>query len=264
MDKVIKVALYSGGLDSFCLAHKVKPDILLYYNVGLPENKPEMAAICALMDINGLPAPVTFDDRYHLAPYKLQNEVMPFRNLLFIAGAFTYGSIVYLGKTASSTNLDKDTTFAEKALDVLKYVSSDPRKNPPHLREHDMRIEMPFDKKTKSQFVAEFIADGGNVDHLLKTRSCYKPYGKECGECVSCVRKSIALVNNGLYTQSMFEQDPALLYPAYLKEVRSRMWTGSGPKSADGRLLTPRYMDVETEIMRAIDKRFIVSPLTQE
>lgn len=256
MDNVVKVALYSGGLDSFCLAHKVKPDILLYYNVGLPENLPEMVAIRSLMDIGGLPAPVTFDDRYHLAPYKLPNEVMPFRNLLFIAGAFTYGSIVYLGKTASSTNLDKDTTFAEKALDVLKYISSDPRKNPPHLRAQDMRIEMPFDKKTKSQFVAEFITDGGNVDHLLKTRSCYKPHGKECGKCVSCVRKSIALVNNGLYDQSMFESDPAQLYPGYLEEVRNRMWTGNGPTSADGRLLTPRYVEVELEILRAINERF--------
>lgn len=207
----MKVVLYSGGLDSFCLAHAVKPDLLLYFPVGLPENKPELESILKLEELGGLPAPVVVDTRFHLGPYKLANEVLPFRNLFFIAGAFTYGSKVYLGKTASSKNLDKDPIFAAKALDVLKYVAANPDKNPPGLRAEDMEILLPFDRKTKSTFLGEFLANGGNVDMLLKTRSCYKPHGKECGVCQSCIRKSIAFVNNDLPID-FFENDPTQFY----------------------------------------------------
>lgn len=207
-----KVVLYSGGLDSFCMASTVKPDLLVYFDIGLPEQQAEMEHIKAMEEAKALPAPIVFDNRFSLAKYKLANEVMPFRNLFFVAAGFTYGDKLYLGKTASSRNLDKNATFAAKALDVLKYISQNPDKNPEGLRAENMEILLPFDNKTKSQFVAEYLERGDNVGHLLMTRSCYKPYGKECGACQSCIRKSIALVNNGLFTRDMFEEDPRRFY----------------------------------------------------
>lgn len=216
-----KVVLYSGGLDSFCLAHAVKPDLLLHFDIGLPEQQIEIESIKRFRDEGLLPAPIVFDTRFHLAPYKLENEVMPFRNLFFIAAAFTYGDKVYLGKTASSRNLDKDTTFASKLLDVLQYVSARPSGNPPGLLAENMEIILPFDKKPKSTFLREYLESGGNLDHVLMTRSCYKPYGRECGVCQSCVRKSIALVNNGVSLQDRFVADPTEFYHQQLVAVTS-------------------------------------------
>jgi 7-cyano-7-deazaguanine synthase len=210
-----KVVLYSGGLDSFCLAHAVQPDLLVYFDIGLPEQQYEQAAIQAMHNVGALPAPIVFDTRFHLAPYKLENEVMPFRNLFFLAGGFTYGDKLYLGKTASSRNLDKNSTFAAKALDVLKYVSQNPAGNPPGLLAENMEILLPFDTKTKSQFLSEFISNGGNLEHLRMSRSCYKPHGKECGKCQSCIRKSIAFVNNNLAID-FFESTPIPYYQAQL------------------------------------------------
>lgn len=214
-----KVVLYSGGLDSFCLAAEVKPDLLVYFDIGLTEQRAEIASISRMRDMGILAAPIVFDQRFNLAPYKLPNEVMPFRNLYFIAAGFTYGDKLYLGKTASSRNLDKNSTFAAKALDVLKYVSQNPKSNPPGLLAENMEIILPFDYKTKSTFLGEFLARGGNLSDVLQTRSCYRPYGKECGECQSCIRKSIALVNNNVRIEGMFDTDPTNFYKKQYMDV---------------------------------------------
>lgn len=214
-----KVVLYSGGLDSFCLAHAVKPDVLVFFNIGLPENDVEMWNIQRMEGMGILPAPVVYDFRFDLAAYKLPNEVLPFRNLFFIAAGFTYGSKVYLGKTASSRNLDKDPIFAAKALDVLKYVCQKPEKNPPGLLMEEMEILLPFDKKTKSMFLREYLENGGSLQNVLLTRSCYRPDGQECGECQSCIRKSIALINNGVDIAGMFEHSPIPFYQRQYEDV---------------------------------------------
>lgn len=214
-----KVVLYSGGLDSFCMATAVQPDILVYFDIGLLEQRKEIANIQNMKKAGVLPAPIVFDHRFNLAPYKLANEVMPFRNLFFVAAGFSYGDKLYLGKTASSRNLDKDPTFAAKALDVLKYISQKPDKNPPGLLMENMEIILPFDKKTKSTFLREFLENGGNLDHVLMTRSCYLPEGLECGSCQSCIRKSIALVNNDVDIRGMFSTDPKLYYFTQYEDV---------------------------------------------
>ncbi len=207
-----KIVLYSGGLDSFCLAHLVKPELLVYFNIGLPEQRIEIDHIKKMELLGVLPAPIVYDTRFHLADTKLKNEVLPFRNLYFITAAFCYGDTIYLGKTASSRNLDKDSTFAAKALDVLKYISQVPEKNPEGLLVENMQIVLPFDKKTKSTFLAEFLNKGGNGHDLLLTRSCYRPYGQECGQCQSCIRKSIALINNDIPIEGLFITDPTEFY----------------------------------------------------
>ena len=214
-----KVVLFSGGLDSFCLAHLVKPDLLLYFDAGLPEQRYEAGRIHTLAEEGRLPAPLIFDHRYKLADHKLQNETLPFRNLLFITGAFSYGDKVYLGKTASSRHLDKNATFAAKLIDVLKYVSQDPLGNRPGLLMENMEILLPFDKETKSDFLCAYLNTGGSVESVRMTRSCYRPYGKECGQCQSCIRKSIAFVNNDIPIQQLFEQSPTHFYKQQLEEV---------------------------------------------
>lgn len=212
-----KVVLYSGGLDSFCLADAVQPDLLLYFDTGLPEQQREITALRNQEKADILAAPLTIDTRFHLAPHKLANEVMPFRNLYFLAGAFSYGDTLYLGKTASSQNLDKNASFASMALQVLRYVSQNRDKNPPGLVAENMTINLPFDEKTKSMFVGEYLTKDPRRQQkrlaaLLQTRSCYAPGTLECGVCQSCIRKSIALVNNNIDITALFSTDPTVHY----------------------------------------------------
>jgi len=218
-----KVVLYSGGLDSFCLAHHVKPDLLVYFDTGLEEQFFEQQNIERMARVGALPAPVVYDDRFMLAEHRLKNDTMPFRNLFFLAAAFTYGDTVYLGSTASDVRLDHGQRFAAKALDVLHYLSANPDDNPPGLLAENMSILTPFERKTKSRFVKEFIDGGGDIRHLLMTRSCYRPKGQECGKCAACIKKSIAFVNNSLPI-TFFENDPTNHYEWEL-ETRTKRTT---------------------------------------
>lgn len=200
-----KVVLYSGGLDSFCLAHKVNPDVRLYFDLGLPENKKEIETIQQI----SAPGELIISDIFKLSEFKLENEVLPFRNLFLVTAAMYYGSEVYLGSTAADIIRDNNSIFAAKLTDLLKYISNDPNKNPEHLRSESIKIKTPFADKTKTQFVREYIENGGNVSLLLQTRSCYKDSDVECGECESCIKKFIAFTNN--YLTTTFKKNPALL-----------------------------------------------------
>jgi len=218
-----RVVLYSGGLDSFCLAHLVKPDLLVYFHTGLPEQDLELMSIRRLGKVGGLPAMLQVDRRFNLAPYKLSNDTMPFRNLYFLAAGFTYGDALYLGSAASDIRLDHGDRFTNKVLDLLAYLSQNPQDNPPGLLAENMQILTPFEKKTKSQFLREFLRSDGNADHLmLASRSCYRPTLKECGECTACVRKAIAFVNNSL-PLTMFENDPTIHFEEELKARSERI-----------------------------------------
>jgi len=225
------VVLFSGGVDSFCLAEAVKPDALVYFDLGLPENQRELEHMKQLKIAENL----IVDDSFKIGKYKLANEVLPFRNAFLIMGAFYHGSKIYLGATSSSTNRDKNDIFAGKLLDLAKYISHEPHKNPEHLREEDMEIILPFKTKTKTQFVSEFIANGGEVNELLKTRSCYDSHEKECGKCQSCIRKYMAFTNNNLPTD--FINDPA----QYLVEQKEKV-------------IALGQMDVADEVQQCLDK----------
>ena len=192
------VILFSGGLDSFCMYQKVKkessiPPKLVYFHLGLPENDQELKHMKKLKLYDDL----IVNYNFRLKDWKLPNEVLPFRNVHLVLGAFHYGSKVYLGATASSTNRDKREQFAEKLLDLAKFISHEPHKNPEGLFAEDMEIMLPFADKTKTQFIKEYL-EYGDPEELLKTRSCYAGDDKECGKCASCIRKFVALTNNGL------------------------------------------------------------------
>lgn len=224
------VVLFSGGVDSFCLAEAIKPDALVYFDLGLPENQRELEHMSQLKIAKNL----IVDDSFKIGKYKLANEVLPFRNAFLIMGAFYHGTKIYLGATSSSTNRDKNETFAGMLLDLSKYISHEPHKNPEHLREEDMEIILPFKTKTKTQFVNEFIDNGGDTNELLKTRSCYDSQEKECGKCQSCIRKFMSFTNNNLPTD--FIVDPA----QFLEEQKLKV-------TALGQL------DVANEVQQCLD-----------
>lgn len=200
------VLLFSGGMDSYAIAHLTNPDILLYCNIGLPEQIEELNAIGNLK----LPdSEFIIDDRLYLRDQKLQNEIVPMRNLFFAMIGAYYGSYVMLGATAGDTTNDKDYEFATRANSVLRYIFSNPLKNPkPILASGGFTLDLPYKDKTKAQIVAEYIKHKHNVDDLVNTRSCYSSEDKECGVCRSCVRKFVAFAVNGIDVSKHFACNP--------------------------------------------------------
>lgn len=200
------VLLFSGGMDSYAIAHLTKPDILLYCNIGLPEQIEELNAIGKL----NLPdCEFIVDDRLYLRDQKLSNEIVPMRNLFFAMIGAYYGSCVMLGATAGDTTNDKDFEFAERANSVLRYIFDNPLKNPRSiLASGGYTLLLPYKDKTKAQIVAEYIKEKHSVDNLINTRSCYSSDDKECGVCRSCVRKFVAFAVNGIDTSLHFAINP--------------------------------------------------------
>lgn len=65
-------------------------------------------------------------------------------------------------------------------------------------------ITSPFQDKTKSDIIADYLARGGDMDKIQDTTTCYNPHVHSCGECSTCFKRWIALRNNGIveYTES--------------------------------------------------------------
>ena len=70
-----KVQLYSGGLDSVCLAHQWQPDSLLYVDWGGAYCQHERAHL----------PPGTWVVELPLARWERPDTVLPLRNLFFAA-----------------------------------------------------------------------------------------------------------------------------------------------------------------------------------
>src|SRR5699024_4053388 len=63
-----------------------------------------------------------------------------------------------------------------------------------------IRVDSPFWEMTKTDIVAWYLKKGLPVENLLATFSCMRPHTHRvhCGRCPSCLRRWIALANNGL------------------------------------------------------------------
>jgi len=216
------VMLFSGGMDSYAIAKLIKPDILLYCNLGLPEQMKELNAI-AKMNLTGYEFIV--DDRLYLRDQKLENEIVPMRNLFFAMIGAYYGSHVILGATAGDTTHDKDYEFADKTNSVLRHIFTDPLKNPLTIMgSGGYTLSLPYKDKTKSQIVKEYIKEKHSIKDLINSRSCYNHEELECGVCRSCVRKFVAFGVNGIDTHSHFEINPknALLHAIDYSKSKGR------------------------------------------
>ena len=121
--------------------------------------------------------------------------------------AAQFANVIYIGTTLGDRTKDKDFVFKAQMEGILNYFSLD--KDRVKVTGYPYIVEMPFKEMTKTQIVAEYVRKGGSIDKLLKeVRSCYAGGEKQCGVCKPCLRNAIALVNNNISIDGLFEQDP--------------------------------------------------------
>jgi len=197
-----KVMLFSGGMDSYCMLQVVKPDVILFFNLGTDDNKEELKNLykmpifekVKIVDLN-------------LQEWEMGHKIIPHRNAILALIAGNYGNQIYLGATAGDTTKDKDYVFKSQIEGMLNYFAIDSHKVIE--KAYPFTLNMPFKGMTKAEILELFIKEKGDVKGLLKySRSCYSGNDKECGECRSCVRKAIALVLNDIDYTSFFKYDP--------------------------------------------------------
>lgn len=227
------VALYSGGVDSFCMATLHDPDVLLHVSLGGRYGNEEAAT---------LRTPPGMEDRLvrtslDLGQWELpENFIIPARNAILVLAAVNYGDTILLGSVAKSRGADKDEEFARRMNHLMEHLFSPQDIWIPEGRH--VTVELPVYHLTKTELVAATLAAGVTANEIRDgTFSCYTPTpsGGECGECKPCGRKWAALAANGIqplvdareafrpYYDEVLAGDPNNRGPKYLEEVL-RAW----------------------------------------
>jgi 7-cyano-7-deazaguanine synthase in queuosine biosynthesis len=189
------VMLYSGGLDSYCTAFLMKPDVLLAVDTGTAYGDTELLKMRA-------PAGSEMKLRYAgltgLAKWERKDDlILPGRNAHLVLAAANYGDTIYLGATAGDRVEDKNQTFADLMNELLAHLYQPQWWLP---RGRTVRVELPVKHLTKREIVAAYLQAGGDPKRVVEdTFSCYFPVDDEaCRECKPCVRRYVALLLNNL------------------------------------------------------------------
>lgn len=220
------VLLYSGGLDSYCLAALEQPDVLLSMDTGTAYGAVEQAV---------MKTPPGLEDRLITARLPLaqwerpSDLILPGRNAYLVLSAAQYGDTIMLAATAGDRVKDKDEPFRDYMNALLRHIYS-PQWWLPEGR--PVELVLPLKHLTKRQIVARYVAAGHDPALLATdTFSCYDPEGfRCCGWCKPCRRKWVALVINGVYPGFDASESVAVEVDA---ELRSGKWARGADEHLD-------------------------------
>jgi 7-cyano-7-deazaguanine synthase in queuosine biosynthesis len=186
-----KVLLSSGGMDSWLLAHE--PELAgathVFVNIGQKYENKELNASRDLAE--ELNANFEFVGGPDLGQYEHSTGIIPFRNAQMLLLAGLYGEEIYFGVIADEINSDKSPEFVAAIQETM---------NISHRAQYwthgkNYSIKTPFRQYTKSELVRRFLANGGSLQRLLTSVSCYDAGRHHCGRCASCFKRWVALVN---------------------------------------------------------------------
>src|SRR5271168_3821110 len=106
------VALYSGGVDSYCMSLLCDPSVLLYVRMAGGYGELEYARLQTPPGWEGRLKEV---DLRALGDFELaDSKVIPARNAILALVAANYGDTILMGSVDSSTGNDKDPEFATR------------------------------------------------------------------------------------------------------------------------------------------------------
>lgn len=197
-----KVQLFSGGFDSRLQEWLIKPDVLLYVDMHTTYSQRELEALDRLPDY--------YKDRLiikelPLGEYERENMYLPYRNLILGTIAMEYGQHVYFGFNHTDDAPDKDKVFLDKLHSLFRHLN----KNciwDMNWETKNFSFQAPFQKYSKTQMVGLAIKAGMPIDWIRDIRSCYDGESKiGCGRCGVCINKAIALINNGISIDGLFD-----------------------------------------------------------
>lgn len=180
-----QIILLSGGMDS-----------LISHRVFYPD---------------ALPVFVRSGARYTLHDYKMANQQVPRLSLLCLPnlherpdGVVPHRNSILLSAVANQFNADEIIVSAPRGELIWDQQPAFHRAMEKVLR--GVKITNPLRRLTKTQAVAAWLARGLPRAELLASRSCYSETAHQCGACAACVKRWIALTNNGI--EEFYQEDP--------------------------------------------------------
>ena len=190
------ILLFSAGLDSFPAWHYLGRPPALYFDIRHHFREQELAAVSDLagrcqMDL-------TISTELDLSAWDTpQGDLIPFRNVLLAMLAALRADVIWCAGVKGDHTDDKSPEAFAAMSEMLTRFAGRP-----------VRVDSPFWEMTKTDIVAWYLREGLPAQDLLATFSCLTPGSRteHCGRCPSCLRRWIALANNGL--TGHFAADP--------------------------------------------------------
>lgn len=192
------VILYSGGMDSFIMWRMHEIDGV-YFDIGGRYSEQEKALVGKVNGGFKTEHPITIEPLdFFGKDFEEPSGYIPYRNLIFMLKATMMGyDDVYFGMVAEWQR-DKSKSF----FNMTEGIAHD-------LGKKDLRIHAPYRGVSKSNVLKMYLEKGFPADDIYEySRSCVSGTTGECGKCISCLSKYIALVNNGVYRPGYFEVEP--------------------------------------------------------
>ena len=228
-----KVLLFSGGFDSLLQEHLIKPDVLLHVNMQTSYSQKEIEALHQL--------PKSYQDRlivieFPLGQYERENKYLPYRNLILGTLALQYGQHVYFGFNASDDAPDKDRKFIRKMTNLFSHLNKNAEADM-GWETNNFSFSTPFIKNTKTEMVALAIKEGLSIDLIRHNRTCYDSDSKiGCGVCNPCLNKAVALINNNIYSDNLYDSPIE-------KEELFYLYTSMLERRKNGEKLPKKYLN---------------------
>lgn len=211
-----KILLYSAGMDSFIADYLLKPDILLYAELGSKYQPKETKKIYEQVRDCGIGDRLKVENLSFLGKHEQDNAHIPLRNLFLYEAGSLYGDEVIISALKGESSKDKSYEFRDKTSELVNYLLNDPNDT----NKRKVKFSMPFKDKTKSEILKEFIEKGGDIYKLEKyTVSCYSDEYERCGECASCFRRWVAEINNGIDLTHEYHSNPSSIQKTLKKSL---------------------------------------------
>lgn len=138
-----------------------------------------------------------------------ENYIIPARNLVLAAEASPYAQTVWIVATHRPNEetgaRDKTSMFFSGTSVLFSEFYG-----------YHVAVESPFFHKSKWQVVQEYLAEGGSIEALSETFSCYSPVWnnskqrmEHCSKCLACFKRWKLFKQLSVDTTPLFAGDPA-------------------------------------------------------
>jgi len=183
-----EILLNSAGLDSFPAWHYLGRPPTLYVDLGHRYRDHELATVRDLAKRCHMQ--LTVSTELDLSAWEPDEDpIIPLRNVYLAMLASRHADTIWCVGVKGDHTLDKSPGAFARMSTFLSEFAGRP-----------IRVDSPFWEMTKTDIVAWYLKKGLPVENLLATFSCMRPHTHRvhCGRCPSCLRRWIALANNGL------------------------------------------------------------------
>lgn len=176
----------------FAIAQGLSP-VCLYVDLGHPYAHKEKTAMARNSEWMPEVEIIELSSLYHLIEKRMSNQIIPSRNVLLAVIGGMFSPRVWLGALDGEQlgkEHDKSPRFFEDTTKLLSFTNE--------FFQKETSIEAPFGKMSKSETLRWALEYGIPLDELLATSSCYDGSDGKCGMCLTCVKRRLAFLANGI------------------------------------------------------------------